>query len=140
MSSIPGTTLLSVALGNQYNALEEFSKAVEIFEAAVKNGSSNPFVYMNLSTSYGGLGDFVRAAAIDKEYLDNFGDLASVRMDLASTYFGEGKWDLALAEIDKGFHSESEQQELSFDEGSDPFTPGRFYYRGKGVPGAPRCP
>jgi tetratricopeptide (TPR) repeat protein len=58
-------------------------------------------VYENLAGTYEDIGAYDKSIEIKESYLKNIGGSASIRGSLAYTYRTLGKYDLALAELDK---------------------------------------
>ncbi len=58
---------------------------------------------INLAAQYEALGLFDKAKAVYEEYLNNFPDNNRIRQELAMHYSYQGKYDLALEEMDKAF-------------------------------------
>jgi len=91
-----------VNLGIIYNeGLEEFDKAIELFEVPVQNKDEAMHPYVNLAGAYRRKGMYDKSNAVLEYYLNNFSDYAIVRYYLARNYLYQGKYDHALAEADK---------------------------------------
>jgi serine/threonine protein kinase/Flp pilus assembly protein TadD len=91
-----------VNLGIIYNErLEEFDKAIELFEVPVQNKVEAFHPYANLASVYWRKGMYDRSTIILENSLDIIGDNSVIRYYLARNYLYQGKYDLALAEADK---------------------------------------
>jgi len=84
-----------------YANLEEWDKAIEHMEVDRKNKTEFIITYTNLGYYYNAKGMYQKAREIYQDYINNFSDSAIIHAHLANNYACEGKYDLALAEIDK---------------------------------------
>jgi len=97
-----------VNLGIIYNeGLEEFDKAIELFEVPVQNKEEAFHPYINLAGVYRRKGMYDKSKTVLEYYLRNIADIAVVRYYLAQNYLCQGKYDLALAEADKSLSLDS---------------------------------
>ena len=90
-------------LGYIYSGLEQWDNAIERSEVNIRNKAETFYSYTNLAIAYGAKGFYNKAQEILEYYLNNFSDNASIRWRLARTYLCQGKYDLALVEVDKAF-------------------------------------
>ncbi|NOR22597.1 MAG: protein kinase [Candidatus Aminicenantes bacterium] len=90
-------------LGVLYRRLEEWDKAIELFEVQIKNKDESFYPYGNIAVAYRAKGLYDKAREVIENYRHNFQDIAGHRLDLALTYICQGKFDLALVEVDKAF-------------------------------------
>jgi tetratricopeptide (TPR) repeat protein len=98
----PDDWVAMVNLGTIYNeGLEEFDKAIELFEVPVQNKEESMIPYANLSGAYRRKGMHDKSNSVLGYYLNNIADNAPIRWYLARNYLNQGKYDLALAEADK---------------------------------------
>jgi tetratricopeptide (TPR) repeat protein len=88
-------------LGWLYKQIEEWDKAIEIFNIIIRNKDDAVNPYGNLSDAYRAKGLYEKAKDILQYYLDNISDNVSIHENLAATYLCQGKYDLALIEADK---------------------------------------
>ncbi|MGD8540143.1 MAG: protein kinase [Candidatus Aminicenantes bacterium] len=88
-------------LGILYSWIGEWDKAIESYENCIKYGGKDIVFYLNLAGQYRIKGLFDTARQVLEQYLDNVSDNAFVREDLALNYLFQGKYELALAEVDK---------------------------------------
>jgi tetratricopeptide (TPR) repeat protein len=88
-------------LAIRYSSMGERQKAIEQFKICIEDGSQFIYTYTNLAGQYGALGLYDKAEKVCKEYLNNISDVARVRLSLGNLYQYQGKFDLALKEIDK---------------------------------------
>ena len=89
-------------LGRLYINLEEWDKAIERFEVYIQNKEETVYPYANQSIPYMAKGMNDKARDILEYYLNNFTDHVFIRYALALNYLCQGKYDLALVEVDKG--------------------------------------
>jgi len=93
-----------INLGIIYNeGLEEFDKAIELFEVPVQNKEEAYHPYVNLAGVYRRKGMYDKSKTVLEYYLKNIADIAVIRHYLARNFLCQGKYDLALAEVDKSF-------------------------------------
>jgi len=88
-------------LGVLYSYIGEWEKAVERYEYLVKTGSEYLYTHANLAGNCENLGLIAKARRILDNYIENIGDSAYVRRASAWNYRIQGKFDLALQEINK---------------------------------------
>ena len=88
-------------LGNVYSRIGETEKAMERYRVCIQAGTEDVVIYRNLAGRYDDLGAYDMSIKIKESYLNNVGDSASIRQSLAYSYCDIGKFDLALAELDK---------------------------------------
>jgi len=89
-------------LGYVYSYSEQWDKAIKQFEVNIrkKDEFSGPYTYS--AHVYRAKGMYEKAREILEDYLNNFLDNAVIRGSLAWGYLCQGKYDLALIEVDKG--------------------------------------
>jgi len=90
-------------LGLLYYNVEEWDKAAERYEVCKKVKARFPPSYGQLADSYRAKGLNEKATEVLEFYLKNISDDVSIHQELAHDYLLRGKYDLALAEIDKAF-------------------------------------
>ncbi|MFB0564351.1 MAG: protein kinase [Candidatus Aminicenantaceae bacterium] len=86
-----------------YIALEKWDKAIERLEINRQNRHVSVQSYTNLAGPYQAKGLYDMAREVLKDYINSFSDTASIRCHLADTYINQGKYDLALAEVNMAF-------------------------------------
>jgi len=91
----------NINLGILYTDLEEWDKAIELFKVPIQNKDDTFFPYFNMQYAYAAKGLYDEAQEILEYYLDNFSDDPIIRWALAHNYLCQGKYDLALVELDK---------------------------------------
>ncbi len=94
------------SLGMMYLNLEEWDKAAERYEVNVKNRVEAMHSYVNLASAYRYQGLYDRAQEVLDFYLNNISDNARVHRASAYIYSYQGKYDLALAEVNKALSLE----------------------------------
>ena len=87
------------SLGVIYWFLGEWDKAVEYFNIPIQNKWPDQYPYGNIQQVYREMGLHEKAIEVAKEYFKNFGEFAAFHRYLAETYLFQGKYDLALVEI-----------------------------------------
>jgi len=88
-------------LGLVYRNIEEWDKAIERYEVLIQNKDETYFPYLNISEPFAAKGMYDKAQEILEYYLKNFSDDANIHWGSADIYLSQGKYDLALVEIDK---------------------------------------
>ncbi len=88
-------------LGIFYRRIEEWDKAIESYEACLKYGGKDIVFFGGLAASYRSKGLFYKARQVLERYLNNVSDSPGIRERLALNYRYQGKYELALAELDK---------------------------------------
>jgi len=98
----PEDTLGLTYLGIIYLNLEEPDKALKYFEPDAKL-EKNANAYDNLTTAYESLGLYQKAREAYEYYLKNISDSSYIHRRFSRNYLAEGKFGQALAEADKAF-------------------------------------
>jgi len=98
----PEDLLGNFHLGRLYLSIEEMDKAIKHFELNTQKNPENHIYYYYLADSYMGKNHYDKAKEILEDYLRNYSDSYWTRQKLALNYLHQGKYDLALAEADKG--------------------------------------
>ncbi len=91
------------ALGNLYNQLEDYDKALKYYEVNVRNGTELFMYHNNLAYAYMRLEQFDKAREVLENYSKNFQDIAWVHQSLSDCYCYQGKVDLALKEAERAY-------------------------------------
>jgi len=86
-----------------YWLLEEWDKAIERYEVCKKVKARFTPSYSQLATAYRAKGLYEKGTEVLEYYLNNISDDVSIHQEFAHDYLHQGKYDLALAEIDKAF-------------------------------------
>jgi len=88
-------------LAHLYLDLEEWDKAIELFEVLVRNKEKNDNVYGYQSLAYSAKGLYDKSRKVEKYYINNIQDISHMHWGLGVTYMVQGKHDLALEEENK---------------------------------------
>jgi tetratricopeptide (TPR) repeat protein/predicted Ser/Thr protein kinase len=88
-------------LGMLYINLEEWDKVIERNEVLIQDKDETYFPYLNMSAAYQARGMYDKYKELLEYYLNNFPDNAAIRWALADNYIYQGKYDLALIELNK---------------------------------------
>ena len=88
-------------LGLLYRGIEEWDKAIERYEACLKYGGKDIVFFGGLAVCYRSKGLFDKAGQVLEQYLNNVSDSSGIRRRLALNYRYQGKYELALAEVEK---------------------------------------
>jgi tetratricopeptide (TPR) repeat protein/predicted Ser/Thr protein kinase len=99
----PEDSNANINLSSLYRGLEEWDKAKERAEVLRQSKDESIFPYLSLAAVARARGLFDEAREVLEFYLNNFSDNATVHGYLARNYVSQGKLDLALVELDKGF-------------------------------------
>jgi serine/threonine protein kinase/tetratricopeptide (TPR) repeat protein len=91
----------NINLGNLYGLIEEWDKAIECYESAIKAGTSFANAYANLSTKYMARGEYDKAKKVLEDGLNRFPDNLMAHWNLGMLYAFQGQFDQALGEADK---------------------------------------
>jgi tetratricopeptide (TPR) repeat protein len=86
-----------------YSYLEQWDKALELYETNIQNKLEAYFPYRNAAEAYEAKGLYDEAQAVLEDYLTSFGDNVVILRRLANNYLCQGKYDLALKGLDKVF-------------------------------------
>jgi tetratricopeptide (TPR) repeat protein len=89
-------------LGNIYDRLEEWDKAIEKFEIRTRI-QKDVLGIGNLGGLYAAKGLYDKAGQIYEDYLKNIADDARVHSYLGWNYLSQGKYELAMAEAERAF-------------------------------------
>jgi len=87
--------------GVLYWGLEQWDKALELYETNIRNKVEAYFPYSNAAVAYEAKGLYDKAQAVLEDYLSFFGDNGVILRRLAYNYLCQGRYDLALREVDK---------------------------------------
>jgi len=87
--------------GVLYSGLEQWDKALELYETNIRNKVEAHFPYMMAAEAYEAKGLYDKARAVLEDYLTFVGDNAVILRRLANNYLCQGRYDLALKEVDK---------------------------------------
>jgi serine/threonine protein kinase len=98
----PDDVLCPGWLGNIYDSLEEWDKALKYHEMEFKV-SKTSLDYANLGSIYERLDFFQKAREVYEDYIKDISDSPDFRRSLSWNYLAEGKFDLARVEADKAF-------------------------------------
>jgi serine/threonine protein kinase/Flp pilus assembly protein TadD len=90
-------------LGILYNDLEQWDKAIEQLDFLIQSKNKTYFPYSNIAKPYEAKGLYDKATAILEHYLENISDNAIIHRELAQNHFYQGKYELALKEINAAF-------------------------------------
>jgi tetratricopeptide (TPR) repeat protein/tRNA A-37 threonylcarbamoyl transferase component Bud32 len=98
----PDDSMGNSYLGNIYNRLEEWDKAIEKFEVRTRI-QKDVLGIGNLGGLYAQKGLYEKAQQIYENYLKNIADDARVHSYLGWNYLSQGKYELAMAEAERAF-------------------------------------
>jgi serine/threonine protein kinase/Tfp pilus assembly protein PilF len=101
MKLYPENSLWAINLGILCFKLEEWDKAIEMYELSRQIGDAPFLSHSNLTGAYEAVGMYDKAREILESYLANYPDNATIRRELAEHYFSLGENDLAFVEVDK---------------------------------------
>ena len=90
-------------LGEAYAELEEWDKAIQLYEVNIQNKVERVICYEYTAYSYAAKGLYDKGRDVLKLYLRNISDNAFIRFNLANNYLYQGKYNLAQAELAKAF-------------------------------------
>jgi serine/threonine protein kinase/Flp pilus assembly protein TadD len=91
------------ALGQQSCFAENWDKAIECFETLVRLKVDQPVLYSDLAMAYRAMGLYSQSDAVLQSYLEEFSDHHGIHHSRARSAMAQGKYDLALSEIDEAF-------------------------------------
>jgi tetratricopeptide (TPR) repeat protein/tRNA A-37 threonylcarbamoyl transferase component Bud32 len=109
----PDDVLAPGWLGNIYDSLEEWDKALKYHEMEFKV-SKTSLDYANLGSIYERLGFFQKAREVYEDYLKNISDSPDLHRFLGRNYLAEGKFELARVEADKAFLIDPKSNDNSY--------------------------
>jgi tetratricopeptide (TPR) repeat protein len=87
--------------GLLYSYLEKWDRALDLYETNIRNKVEAYFPYSNAAVAYEAKGLYDKAQAVLEDYLTSFGDNSIILLRLAYNYLCQGRYDLALREVDK---------------------------------------
>ena len=90
-------------LGNVYNYLDQWDKALELYRTNIESGVEAVFPYASAASAYSAKGLYDKAREILENYRRNHADLSYIRRSLAYIYLCQSKFDLATEEADRAF-------------------------------------
>jgi len=97
----PDDSFTQVQLGYVYISCNWHEKAIEYSSAAIRNGDKTYFPVSYLDSAYFALGKPDKAKDVIDAFFRDVGDSAPLRIDLADYYTYTGRYQEALAEIDR---------------------------------------
>jgi pentatricopeptide repeat protein len=97
----PEDTIANHNLGLRYYEIEEWSKAIEYFNASLRADTDFILTYTSLANSYKRKGMYDKAIEVYEECIRKFPDDPRGHSYLGSLYALQGKYDLASNELDK---------------------------------------
>ena len=95
-------------LAVRYSALGKYDEAIQHYEINRKNENLSVIGYSNLASAYRSVGSYEKSRGTIEEALRLYPDNPVPHQGLALHYIKEGKYDLALEEINKAFAMEPE--------------------------------
>lgn len=102
----PDDTTGNNMLGNLYNSIGEWDKAMALHKVNVEDNVGLWVYHFNLVNDYCRVGLFDEARNVARNFIENFEELTPIYWSIARTYFYEGRLDLALKELEKSFSLE----------------------------------
>jgi tetratricopeptide (TPR) repeat protein len=97
----------NLQLGWMYVLSEDWDKAIQQFDVNVRNKSEAYQSYVMQAYSYMANGAYQKAGEILEFYRRNVADTPVIHFFLAGNFLCQGKYDLALAEVDKSLSQAS---------------------------------
>jgi tetratricopeptide (TPR) repeat protein len=97
----PDDSMGNTNLGILYNSLEEWDKAIELYERQIRNNPASIWPYLNIIDCYLAKGWPEKAKAAFEGYIRNYKDNFMIRIYLAIVEFVQGQYERALAEAEK---------------------------------------
>jgi len=97
----PDDLMVARNLGFIYSALEQWNKALELYETNIINKVEAYFPYEQAALAYSSKGQYDKAQTVLEDYLVSIGDLAVIHRSISTNYLCQGRYDLALREADK---------------------------------------
>ena len=99
----PDDNIANNNLGVIYWGREQWDKALERFNMLIQKKDGRYLPYAWKAEVLMPMGMYDKARIVLEDYLNNIVDHASIRYDLAGIYLCQGKYDLALVEVNKAF-------------------------------------
>jgi len=94
----PDDSIGGTNLGVIYSGIEDWDRAIEIYERQIQRKEQAFFPYVNQAEAYRHKGMYDRGRDVLELYIKYFGDSARLREELALHYFYQGKYEEALEE------------------------------------------
>jgi serine/threonine protein kinase/tetratricopeptide (TPR) repeat protein len=99
----PWERLGRIELGFLYWKMDEWDKAIEIYEPLMRNREDNPGAYQILTCSYLAKGQSEKAREVLEGYLNTIGDNGFIRGNLGIVYLIQGDFETAKLQIEKAY-------------------------------------
>ena len=97
----PDDSMGNTNLGILYNSLEEWEKAIELYERKIRDNPEVIWAYLNIVDCYLAKGWPEKAKAAFEGYIRNYKDNFMIRIYLAVIDYVQGQYEAALAEAEK---------------------------------------
>ncbi len=97
-------------LGILYYELEEWDKAIGLYEGKIKNDPDGRFAYENLADTYAAMGLYDKAIATLETLLRRDPDLVDFYLKQAQIRLFQGKYDLASAQLEKALSTDPQSR------------------------------
>jgi tetratricopeptide (TPR) repeat protein len=88
--------------------IEDWDRAIERLECARRHAPEEVEIYDQLVRAYMSKGEYEEAREALQSYLEMFQDNSSIRRCMAQTYLYQGKYDVALVEVDRAISLDPE--------------------------------
>ncbi|MFW6160832.1 MAG: protein kinase domain-containing protein, partial [Acidobacteriota bacterium] len=97
----PDDSIARTNLGVLYISTENWDQVIKCLSFQIQNKDESFFPYVNITEAYRAKGMYEEARKILEDYIREIQDHVSIRRELSLNSFFQGKYDLALAEINK---------------------------------------
>jgi len=97
----PEDSIGNTNLGGLYSRIEEWDKAIKRNEILIKNKDDSIYPYLMEPNQYMAKGQYEKAKEAPELYIKTFGDNFRIRWELSLINLCQGKYDLALVEVEK---------------------------------------
>lgn len=91
----------NINLGQMYSHIEQWDKAIERYNMPIEDKYELHYPYHGIALVYEAKGMYKKAAEVLEIYLKNISEHPIIRKDLANNYVNQGKYDLALIDLEK---------------------------------------
>ncbi|MGB3862305.1 MAG: protein kinase, partial [Candidatus Aminicenantaceae bacterium] len=97
----PEDAIGNTNLGIVYADMEEWDKAIKLYEVNMQNSPESQFAFGNAAEVYAAMGLYDKARKVLEEYVNKNPDLPQFHIWIATFYLYQGEYDRAITELEK---------------------------------------
>ena len=99
----PDDDMMLTNLGVLYAETERTEKARAVFQRLIDSGDKRYYAYFWMAILHMNEGEYEEARKILRNYIDRYSDHSTIRYLMAAQAIATRRWDLALADIERGY-------------------------------------